>query len=393
MSIRSTVLLSAVSGIAVLSAGLAEAATITGWNTENVAVAATPPDGETGVSVVYDQNPANPGATSSGQIVFTPPEAISPGIQVEQLSYTDGGPGGLPLDGCIMTSNPGATCNSPFQSGKRIKQQMTGFGPVDLVFDLEAGDEATYQVFSRLINKTSKSLAGFALEIGFGVGSDFVRATAQDGITISTAFSAQPTTPGVSVSTQFPFGLFGDASTNPNFDLDGFFAAERTGFNIVQTETSISSAGIFGPYGSIFGPWLTQDEVPLGAFWDNDNDDSTDALLMAWLNADGLWEVRRDVGDEALGIAVSLDTAETFATYAEVVARLGLDGSLFEGDIEDLANLNLNYAINVAGFVPTGSFTIRTMVAPVPVPYSAPLLAGGLGLLAMAARRRRRNAA
>jgi hypothetical protein len=390
--------LGTLSSLAILAAGGAQAATITGWNTDNVVVAPTPADGITGASVVYDRDPNAPGAVTNGRIAFTPPEAVSPGIKVQPETYTQGGPSGLTLDGCLMTSNPTATCTSPFQSGKRIKTQVTDNGPIDLVFDLEQGAEANYQVFYRLINQTSKSLAGFALELGFGVGSEFVKATAADGISFSTEFRAQPASSMASATTQFPFGLFGDALTNPNFTLDGFFAPERTGLNVVLDPNdpfSITSAGYFGPYTSLFSNWLSQDAVPLGAFWDNDNDASTDALLMAWYT-NGQWEMRRDVLDAGAGTAISLSGAdvEYFDNFADLVARLGIGSSLFEDDIEDLANLNVNYAINLGAGVKASNFTLRTTVtvAPVPVPMSATMLVGAIGALGFAARRRRRTA-
>lgn len=372
-----------------------QAATITSWNTDNVEVGADPAvPGDTGISVVYDRNPSAPGAVSNGQIAFTPPEANSPGIKVQSETYTQGGPSGLTLDGCLMTNNVPNTCTGPFQSGKRIKTQVTDTGPLDLVFDLEQGDESNYQVFYRLINKTTQSLAGFALELGFGVGSDFVEATAADGITFSTAFRAQPASLNASASTQFPFGLFGDATTNNNFDLDGFFAPERASLSVDLLDTSITSTGFVGPYDDLFGSWLSQESVPLGAFWDNDNDASTDALLMAWFT-NGQWEMRRDVGDLAAGTAISLSGSDVlyFDDFDALVARLGLGTSLFEDDIEDLANLNVNYAINVGADVSSSNFTLRTTVAvaPVPLPVSAPMMAGGLGLLGLIAGRRRKR--
>lgn len=388
-----------VAGLGIAAAGPGIAATITGWNTDNVVVGPTPADGVTGFSEVYDRDPSDPLAVTNGRIAFTPPEAVSPGIQVQPEVYPQGGPSGITLSGCLMTSNPGATCTSDFQSGKRIKQQMTGLGPVDLVFDISGSDAAsTYQVFHRLINLTTQDLAGFTIELGFGVGDEFVQAVAGDGLSFSSLFRAQPSGSGA-VSTQFPFGLFGDATDNPNFSLDGFFSSERTGYNVTFSDFVLSSNGIFGPYSGLFGNWLSQDAVPAGAFWDNDNDPGTDALVMAWLNEDGKWEIRREVLDVATGLAGTLATPQLVDTFEEVAAFLGVDPAVItEGPIEDLANLNVNFAIELAALLPFGdgfreNFTLRTtvlaaLVSPIPLPAGAPLLLGGFGLL-LALRRRR----
>ncbi len=372
--------------------GGANAATITGWNTDNVDVGATPAEGVPGVSVVYDRVLPDADAVTNGQISFTPPEAVSPGIKVEAEEYTQGGSDPLTLDGCLMTSNPDATCTSPFQSGKRIKQQMTGLGTVDLVFDIDNdGSDSSYQVFHRLINQTGTSLDGFTIELGFGIGEEFTKATLGDGLSFSSTFRASPAGSGAA-STQFPFGLFGDATTNPNFDLDGFFASERTGFDVSLDSFTLASTGIFGPYDDIFGYWLSQEAVPTGAFWDNDGDDTTEALLMAWLNPEGIWESRREVDEDDPTAAVS--AASTFwDSYEDMVAGLGLEGALFQDVIEDLANLNVNFAINLTDLGNRSSFTLRTFVhqapvAPIPLPAGAPLLIGALGLLATLRRRR-----
>lgn len=380
--------LAVVSATALFGAA-AQAASITAWNTGNVDVGATPTDGTTGFSTVYDRPFPDAAAITNGRIAFTPPEAISPGIKVEPEVYTQGGPAGITLSGCLMTSNPAAVCTSGFQSGKRIKQQMTGFGPVDLVFDI-ANDqtESTYQVFHRLINQTTKALDGFAVELGFGVGDGFTAATAADGLRFSSLFRASPTGSGP-VSTQFPFGLFGDATTNPNFNLDGFFAPERTGFDVTFGDLALTSAGIFGPYDDLFGPWVSQESVPTGAFWDNDGDASTEALLMAWLTPEGLWDRRRAVdGSNAISV-----TPEFFQTYEALLADLGLGSALFQDDIEDLANLNLNFAIALGDLGNQTSFTLRTTVfeavtTPVPLPAGAPLLIGAVGVLAALRRRK-----
>ena len=404
----------------------AGAATITGWNTSNVDVGESPDDFETGASVIYDQplesdGTVPAGAESSGQIVFTPPESDAPGIKVINESYLDtgAGPSSIMLDGCIMASST-ATCTSGFQSGKRIKQQVTGLEPVDLVFDVsDATDDAAsvYQVFGRLINVTGQALSGFSIDLGFGVGDDFVSAVAGDGLSFSTLFTAQPNSSRLSSTTQFPFGLFGDAATNPNFLLDGFFDDERTGFNLEQELTTLSSTDYYGAYQALFGEWLSQEDVPQAVFWDFDNNDETDALLVAWLNDDGKWEVRRNPGETCSdvdgsltctqGITLDPDTLgySEYNAFSDVVSALvagaadctNLPGDeclvgetyFFEDGIEDLANLNLNYAISLAANVDFDSFMIRTSVTPavIPLPAGAPLLAGGIGLLALLRRR------
>ncbi len=367
--------------------------------------------------MIYDQNVTAgvpTGAQSSGTVVFTPPEAISPGIKVENVpgGYPDTGAGAtLTLDGCLMTSNPGATCTSPFQSGKRIKQKVTGTGSTDLVFDIDASDidMAFYQVFSRLINDSDQALAGVTVELGFGVGDDFVAATG-DQLTFSTEFTAQPNNSGLSSTSQYPFGLFGDADDSPNFLLDGFFASDRTGFDLDQTATTITTGAYYGEYATIFGDWRPLSDVEEGLFWDFDDDAETDNLLMAWQIGDDLCELRRTVGETCAAsgssdpfaapnctfgvtlddyITGSFDEIVTFLTDAAGSDYFSIFGS---GEIEDLANLNLNYAIALGDLTGHSSFTLRTTAMPavnvVPLPAGAPLMLGGLAALAVLRRRK-----
>jgi hypothetical protein len=315
-----------------------------------------------------------------------------------------------------MTSNPTADCTSGFQSGKRIKQQVIGFDPVDLVFDVDNTSTADsfYQVFGRLINVSGIPLDGFKIELGFGgAGDPFIPSTGQ--VTFSTAFTAQPNDSGLSSTTQFPFGLFGDADDSPNFLLDGFFASDRTGLTLTQdatTLTAMGSSAYYGDYFDLFGLWNTQQDVPEGLFWDFDNNPDTDDLLMAWqIGADGAdeWELRRTVGQTCdtedppnCTFGVTLPSYET-GTFAEIVALLSnAPGDWIDifnpGPIEDLANLNLNYALVVGDMGDYDSFTIRTTAYPgapqvVPLPGGAPLMAGGLALLAFIRRRSKKAAA
>jgi hypothetical protein len=249
-----------------------------------------------------------------------------------------------------------------------------------------------YQVYHRLVNLTGLDLAGFKISLGAGIGGDFVASTAGDGLGFATNFVATGGVGGATqASSQFPFGLFGDASTNQNFTLDGFFAAERAGFTMSFSEDVLASTGLAGPYAAIFGPWMSQEVVPEGAFWDFDDNAASDDLLLAWERPDGKWEQRREVVN---GAAQTLLSPLEFDSYLDLLASLDptVAALLGTGAIEDLANLNVNYAISVAGF--TGSqFTLRVDVAPVPLPMAAPLLMAGLGGLALVGRRRKAQAA
>jgi hypothetical protein len=400
-SVRSA-LLAAVAMTA--GAPVAYGATITGWNTSNVAVAPTPANGVTAYSVVYDRPATDPSAVTNGRIAFTPPEAVSPGLQVENRAYELGGPQPRQVAvGCIRASSS-TTCDGPFQSGKRFKQEITGTGPTDLVFNvdpqgtpnnpdgLDLTGNVGYQSFHRLVNQTGSQLGSFSLTLGTGIGGGFTPSGSGDGLGFSPTIALGPQ--NLNSFSQYPFGLFGNASTNPNFTLDGFFSNQRTGFNLDFAEDRIASNGYYGPYPSLFGDWMSQDQVPLGAFWDFDGDADTDALLMAWRTDSGEWEVRR--GFDPLGGSTVDDVVpiapQLFDTLADVETFLGL--SLLSGDIEDLANLNVNYGILLDGFTGT-SFTLRlevTEVAPVPLPATLPLAVAGIGLLAAAGRRRRGTA-
>lgn len=93
--------------------------------------------------------------------------------------------------------------------------------------------------------------------------------------------------------------------------------------------------------------------------------------------------MRRDeVGDAP----VSLADAIIFATLQEVEKYL--EFSLVTGVIEDLANVNVNYAINLLGFQGS-SFTLRLQTAAVPIPATLPLLISAFGLAGVMIRKRR----
>lgn len=439
---------------ALLVPSIGSAATITGWITSQPASADTPAttgnvvegpeaaNGETGASVVYDQNfeggvvPA--GANTYGQVVYAAPEANTPGVEVLTGQYT--GAKTQVFSGCIKTSSAGVPCEGEFQSGKRVKQQVTDIGPIDLVFGVEAtpdepddnvtNDVSLYQVFHRLINVTGQDLTGFTLQLGTGVGDDFDVSTDGDGLRFADTnlFTSgngkfAPGDPlafgpdDLTSFSQFPYGLYGGVPLNPNpLELKGFFdtgedgSTGRAGFDVVQTEDEIKSTSPYGSYTPLFGDWLSQGDVPEALFWAYE--EGVDPLLMAWANDDGMWEIRRDIADGVIdedgmwgdlgpGSVLSLLEGdwETFGLgdIAGVAGFLGLaEGDLLQGPIEDLANLNLTFGIELANsFIDFGntSFTLRAIptaaVSAVPLPAGAPLLIAGLAALGYAGRRRK----
>ena len=413
--------------------GVASAATITGvyWDTSNVLLGENVEDGETGESLILDRDASDfASAVSNGKIVYSPPEALAPGLQVINEGYT--GTQSQDFDGCIMTSNPGDgvtnPCDGGFQSGKRIKQQVTDTGPIDLVFgvtreddDLDSDVSAVngetsgsllYQVYHRLINVTGGMLDGFTVELGTGLGdgeNGFVRSTAGDGLSFAQDVTFGPDK--LPAFSQFPFGLFGSLEQpNPNpLELPGFFdTTARSGFSVSLGEDVIESAGIYGAYDDLFGNWLSQDMVPAGLLWDYAEGEA-DPLVMAWDNGLG-WEFRRGIDPDKDGqagvsefdvfaILGGVDDPFPFFAYDDTdglathIAGLGI--RLFEDFIEDLANLNLNFAILLGDNFTGDSFTLRVTandVNPIPLPAAAPLLIAGLGALGFAARRRRKAA-
>lgn len=352
----------------VLPQAAGAAVVVDGWTLDNVVAPAAPyVDDVTYSSRVYDRDVTGgtAGAVSNGAVIFTPPEATAPGIKV--LTGSPDISASKDIPDCIMASSA-ATCESPFQSGKRLKLVMEEMGPIDLVFDTSGLGAAEYQLFAKLKNAIG-DIGGFTMELGFGTGDDFVLAGALDGL----SFAAVPDAP----VTQFPFGLFGDAATSNNHDLDGFFAAETTGYAAAMDGATLSTIGTYGPYSEVFGFWTGIDDAPWGYFRDHDGLAETDAILMAWEAAPGVWEQRREeAGTEAAPIT------------AEIVAEQDLiEAGYLLALVEDVSNLNVNALIAFSESYQAEGFTLRVAAAPVPLPAGAGLLFAGLAALGIARRR------
>jgi hypothetical protein len=422
--------------IAALTVPFAAAATTLGaWNEGNVVRSTEfPEEGVTDYSVVYQGDPTT--AETNGRIAYTPYEAIDPGLVALNDFYTTGPGDSRVFDGCIRAFTGGTDCATGFQTGNRFKLQLTDTGAVDLVFNINPDvdgtqgvnpgnpDEGpglatpginTYQVFGRAVNLTQQMLDSFVIELGFGVGDSFLASTDGDGLSFAQSLNLGPN--GDTAFTQYPFGLFGSLDQpNPSpVPIAGFFDNDgRAGFEVAVEadgvgEDRIVSGDYYGTYDDLFGNWLSQEMAPEGLLWDNDGDAGTDALVMAWFNEDlGKWEALREVvellddeGNPFLSAIAS--TSQLYDSAAEAAGDLGLAaGSFIVDGIEDVANLNLNFGIELANFFSGGfdasgafrdNFTLRltSFAAPVPVPLPASVVFLLLGAGSLGAMRRLRK--
>ncbi|MEQ9464794.1 MAG: choice-of-anchor F family protein [Haliea sp.] len=405
--------------IAGLSAGSASAAPIDSWNLDNVGVVPNVVDGVSGgVSTIYDQAPVGSTAASSGYIKWEEPEGASPGLKV--VNDAPAGDSGAQVDNCIMAAGA-ATCNGPFQSGKRFKLDRTAFDPIDLVFDLSTGsltdgNDGLYRVFQKYGNNTGSALGGFNIGLGFGIGSDFIASSANDGLSFVN-FGADPK--GSEFSSVFAEGLFGEDEERDR--LRGYFSGERSGFNLDWVnEDLFQTTGLFGGqygYEALFGDWMSYSMAPDGYFYDDDGNPATDNVLMAHYDASlDKWIMNRAidadgnivptaVGNEGVQYDSILDVENALKQQALVsglvlatcpdVPVSGTACLAGTGEIEDLAKFNVTYFIDPVDFdsANQSTFTLRLSgsARAVPEPGALALFATGLGLLLGGRRRAGRS--
>jgi hypothetical protein len=408
---------------------------------------------------IYDRDASADGAVTYGEMGWDPVKAVSPGIAVfnnvppdvdkdKKQIYADcimapRTPGLIEGDGDLVDE----ACNDEFQSHKRYKMSANSIGPIDMVFNVENVDQVgdildrdgnlkvpnedqdttrnVYRMIGKLNNHAGERFSGFRVELGFGLGADFVSSTNGDGLKIALndeADSRKELT-GITMA-EFPGGLFyGPADDKHNW---GFFSSTRAYYTVdtsalAVNEDTFESTALSSNYTDLVGKWLPITWVPTGYFFDDDGNPATDNVVVSWydgnewisydINAsDGqrssynpdaatlyMWAttpptIWDDDGDSPeLGDAQTLGGTLYAAWDAEnEVYVLVEDGSTLEnnevnklleesttlerrtgymtGPIEDLANLNLNYYIEVAEastwptFVPadgTASFTLR----------------------------------
>ena len=288
-------------------------------------------------------------------------------------------------------------CSSPFQSHKRFKIAMQpaavagiadgaeGKG-IDLVFNVaDNGSLTPYQVFSKINNYTGKRLKGYKIVLGRGIGAAFQSAGTlgiADKLHLSIGIGEGTAAKGGALDgsnlfeedglATFSHGLFG--APDKHFSANGFFDSRTAGFDVAQhcsegacstyanpyvggaplinsdtiASTTLLLSNYSGPAATplsapLFGDWLPGSWQPKGIFFDSDGDPTTDPDLVAWWDG-AAWRKNHDAD------FVTVSTAE-FNTWA-ANPRYAID------DIEDVANLGINYIVKVGdGIGP--NFTIR----------------------------------
>ena len=168
------------------------------------------------------------------------------------------------------------------------------------------------------------------------------------------------------------FGPYDDKTETLGF----FDPLNRAGFKILEyqpdpeapaTRTDILHSN--GPLGSDyaeippdsgvvgqFGPWLPNNMLPYGIFFDDDGDPATDAQLLAWYGLDP----SLDGGAGALGWMGGSQDGFSSIPEAEITGY-GENLLYTQGPIDDLVNVGLNYIVTLGDVstFPVPNFTIR----------------------------------
>ncbi len=277
------------------------------------------------------------------------------------------------LDGDTPTPT---VCSSSFQTHKRFKINMLPttvanldaerYGqPVDLVFKLVGGDTTTerYQVFQKINNYTGLRLDGYKIEVLDGSGNP------NNALTLSIGLLENPKSTGainiwdVEDMANFSHGLWGPQTYEvpvPHFPTDGFFDLKRAGFVVDpsghNTNTLVGGPTTLGSnYVDLFGIWLHSTWAPKGIFFDDDNDPTTDAELIAfWGTVPNAPRGTLPEWHKGQATGWAVPTAEELLTWHT--------DPLYSMDVvEDTLNLGLNYIVNVGDNtqIATSTFIVR----------------------------------
>jgi hypothetical protein len=320
-----------------------------------------------------------------------------------------------------------ATAVGPIDLVFKVKPNDAYAPIVDKNGDPVAADQDptlnAYRMIGKLNNHTGKRLAGFKIELGFNIGGSFVKSTSADGVKIRLyEEGADPVDPSAVLTSkdvaEFPGGLFyGPADDKHTW---GFFSSTRAYFEVdtstlVADEDMLTSGLLSANYADNFGQWLPINWVPPGWFHDEDGNPATDDIVVAWFDGtnwityivdqtdgtrteqivnaatitayentpstvwlddgdgttttDGTLYATWDAENEVYTLAAGgMATNEQIAAELLTTPLLERRAGYKTGPIEDLANVNLNYYIEVTD--PTawttydagteeGTFTLR----------------------------------
>ncbi len=278
-------------------------------------------------------------------------------------------------------------CNSDFQTHKRFKLNMlpamvdgvdSDYGQgVNLSFNVEAESHTRrYTILQKINNYTGKRLDGYKVELGFvDADGNFTKASVLGADINLSIGEGENVVDGIATDiwgaedlASFSHGLFGPQTYEepiPHFPTDGFFDSRSAGFYVDLNDTTrdvIESTGPLPsnytalpvPYGEVagqFGDWLTSAWAPKGIFWDDDNDPSTDAVLMAFWGdrGDGNYTWMKGDRDDFQEVT-ALDLTGWASSPVHAVDT-----------IEDVLNLGLTYIVEVGDIstFPVSKFTLR----------------------------------
>lgn len=357
MTMRNAILV--IAGFILTAAIPARAAIITHWDMNNVEV--TPPPYtlyEIYSSYLYDASNSD----IKGEIIWKETHHLAPGMKIVTGDDVTG-------ENCIMASgyNPydgtDKMCSDPFQTTKRWKLRMLKHEPVDVYFAVGGDGKATvYRSLQKLSNLTATRLQGFTAELGFMVNGQFVKSKAGDGLGFSDPRGRFFTKPfrfdpskSNTLSALFPHEMAG--APDDHHDEPGYFyPEERMYIDLTATEDEIISTGISANHLDLLGYWHFAADVPWGIRFDDDWDVNTDNILMAHCDGEfdeqalqcrGEWVTYRSaIGLDANGEPYDSDGVRKPIPQATIDAWLA-DPQYLLDEVDDLANLSLNYYITV----------------------------------------------
>ncbi len=245
--------------------------------------------------------------------------------------------------GCLMAQPdraPGDNCTAPPDSGKRFKLKTTETnGPIDIVVDVSADDSVSlYRVIGKFSNLTDASnsvggdLNAIRFELGFGVGSEFMRSSVGDGLGFGFDGADKLSIGPVG---KYPGGLFGGSKVEglPFFStvVAPFTESVSTAddADILETNGTIATQ-----YSSLFGDWRTLSQTPTGWFIDHDGNPANDSILLAY-NAGTVAAPDWQTNEKQFNAAVTVDHDDDAAT-PELSAELWDPNSLnFDPTVAD----------------------------------------------------------